>query len=215
MTKDNNHEQASYSLGLQVMKRKIAAHMLVKKLNERILNKLDIRKTLIFGVVLKGFPIAYSIAKMNHVTENFVPVVAHRPLQFQHYVNSYLPSLEWKSFLQERLNYCESLIVIDDVVNSGFTKQKLESMANSLIRGYEISRWFAALILNRKNLAGRSFVHPNDTFASHVNAKEVKCDWGTITVPLWDLPIEEARQRCEEYFQKHWLNESRFITITY
>jgi len=197
------------------MKKKIPADTLVQKLNEKILGKLDISKTLILGVVLKGLPVAYSIARRNHTIENFVPVVAHRPLQLQHYVNSYLPSLEWKPYLQKQLNRYENLIIIDDVVNSGFTKQKLESIAFSLTNGYSISRWFAALILNRKNLAGPNFVYPNDIFALQVNAKEVKCDWGTITVPLWDLPIEKARQRCEEYFQKHWLSEKRFVTITY
>ncbi len=197
------------------MKRKIPTDTLVQKLNDKILGKLDISKTLIFGVVLKGLPVAYGIARMNHVIENFVPVVAHRPLQFQHHVNSYLPSLEWKSYLQEQLNRCGSLIIIDDVVNSGFTKQKLESIAISLTKEYRISCWFAALILNRKNLAGPSFVYPSDIFALQVNAGEVECDWGTITVPLWDLPLEKARQRCEEYFQKHWLSEKRFVTITY
>ena len=197
------------------MKKKIPADTLVQKLNEKILGKLDISKTLILGVVLKGLPVAYSIARRNHTIENLVPVVAHRPLQLQHYVNSYLPSLEWKPYLQKQLNRYENLIIIDDVVNSGFTKQKLESIAISLTKEYRISRWFAALILNRKNLAGPNFVYPNDIFALQVNAKEVKCDWGTITVPLWDLPIEKARQRCEEYFQKHWLSEKRFVTITY
>ncbi len=197
------------------MKKKIPADTLVQKLNDKILGKLDIGKTLILGVVLKGLPVAYSIARINHTIENFVPVVAHRPLQLQHYVNSYLPSLEWKSYLKQQLNRCESLILIDDVVNSGFTKQKLESIAISLTRGCRISRWFAALILNLKNLAGPSFVYPSDIFALQVNAKEVECDWGTITVPLWDLPIERALQRCEEYLQKHWLSEKRFITITY
>jgi orotate phosphoribosyltransferase len=197
------------------MQRKIAAHVLVQKLNEKILSKLDISKTLILGVVLKGLPVAYNIARMNGVVENFVPVVAHRPLQLQHYVNSYLPSSEWKSYLQEQLNRHESLLIIDDVVNSGFTKQKLESIAISLTEGYRISRRFAALILNRKNLAGPSFVYPSDIFALQVNAREVECDWGTMTVPLWDLPIEAARQRCEEYLQNHWLNEKRFVTITY
>ena len=75
--------------------------------------------------------------------------------------------------------------------------------------------WFAALILNRRNLAGPSFVHSSDMFALQVNAKEVRCDWGMITVPLWGLSIEKARQRCEDYLQKYWLNEKRFITITY
>lgn len=197
------------------MKKTISADALVQKLNEKILNKLDLSETLILGVVLKGLPVAYSIARTNHALENFVPVVAQRPLTFQHHVNSYLPSPEWKSYLQEKLKHCESLIIIDDVVNSGFTKQKLESIAISLTKEHSVSRWFAALILNRKNLAGPSFVHPNDIFALQVDAKEVKCDWGTITVPLWGLPIEKASQRCEEYFQRHWLNEKRFVTITY
>jgi len=197
------------------MKKKIAANTLVKKLNDKILGKLDISKTLIFGVVLKGLPVAYSIARINHTIGNLVPIVANRPLQLQHHVNSYLPSLKWKSYLQEQLNHCESLIIIDDIVNSGFTKQKLESIAISLTKGYKISCWFAALILNQKNLAGPSFVYPSDIFASKINAKEVECDWGTITVPLLDLPVEKARQRCEEYFQKHWLSEKRFVTITY
>lgn len=197
------------------MQKKIPADTLVQKLNKKILGKLDISKTLILGVVLKGLPVAYSIARINHTIENFVPVVAQRPLQFQHHVDSYLPSLEWKLYLQGQLNHCESIIIIDDVVNSGFTKQKLESIAISLTKRYRISRWFAALILNRKNLAGPSFVYHSDIFALQVNAEEVECDWGTITVPLWDLPIEKARQRCEEYFQKHWLSEKRFVTITY
>lgn len=197
------------------MKRKIPADMLIQKLNGKILRKLDIGKTLILGVVLKGLPVAYSIARINHAIENFVPVVAHRPLQFQHHVNSYLPSLEWKFYLEKQLNHCESLILIDDVVNSGFTKQKLESITISLTKGYKIPRWFAALILNRRNLAGPSFVSSNDIFASRVNAEDVECDWGTLTVPLWDLPIEKARQSCEEYLQKHWLSERRFVTITY
>ncbi len=197
------------------MQRKILAERLVQKLNEKILGKLDIRKALIFGVVLKGLPIAYNIARMNHSIENFVPIVAHRPLHLQHYVNSYLPSLEWKSYLKEQLSRYEHLIISDDVVNSGFTKQKLESIAITLTKGYKVSRLFAALILNRKNLAGPSLIGSSDIFALKVNAKEVICDWGAITVPLLDLPIEKARQQCEEYFQERWLNEERFITITY
>lgn len=197
------------------MRKKIPAGSLVRRLDEKISGRLDFRKTLILGVVLKGLPVAYSIARTNCTIENFVPVVAHRPLQFLHHVNSYLPSLEWKSNLQEKLNRCESLIIIDDVVNSGFTKQRLESIVASLTSGYGIPRWFAALILNRKNLAGPSFVYPKDIFALKVNAEEVECDWGAITVPLWDLPVAKALQRCEEYFQKHWISEKRFITITY
>jgi len=44
---------------------------------------------------------------------------------------------------------------------------------------------------------------------------KVECDWGLITVPLWDLSVEETRQRCEEYYQKFWLGEQRMITIAY
>jgi orotate phosphoribosyltransferase len=197
------------------MKRKISVGMLIRRLNKKILGQLDITKSLILGVVLKGLPVAYGIARVNRALDNFVPVVAHRPLQLQHHVNSYFPSPEWKSYLQERLKHCESLIIVDDVVNSGFTKQRLESIAVSLTKGYRVKRWFAALVLNRKNLASPRFVDSRDLFALQVNAKEVECDWGTITVPLWDLPIDEARQVCEEYFRKHWLNERRFVTITY
>ncbi|UCD39649.1 MAG: hypothetical protein JSV87_04360 [Candidatus Bathyarchaeota archaeon] len=197
------------------MQEKIPADTLVQRLNEKILGKLDITKTLILGVVLKGLPIALSIASANRILENFVPVVAHRPLQFQHGVHSYLPSSEWKSYLQEQLSRCENMIIIDDVVNSGFTKQKLESVAVSLAKERRISLSFAALVLNRRNLASPSLVHSSDLFALQVDAEEVECDWGTIIVPLWDLPVEEARKRCGEYFQKHWVSEERFVTITY
>jgi hypoxanthine-guanine phosphoribosyltransferase len=197
------------------MERKIPADVLIQRLNKKILDKLDINQALILGVVLKGLPVAYSIAKKNNAMKNFVPVIAQRPRYLQHYVNSYLPSPEWKSRLQEQLNRCRDIIIIDDVVNSGFTKQRLESIAISLTRGHDIPRRFAALVLNRKNLAGPSFVHPSDIFALKVKAEKVECDWGTITVPLLDLPVEKALQRCEEYFKKHWLNERRFVTITY
>ena len=197
------------------MKKRIAADALIQKLNAKISSKLEINRTLILGVVLKGLPVAYSTARTNHVIENLIPVVAHRPLQLQHHVNSYLPSLEWKLYLQKKLDSCENLLIVDDVVNSGFTKHKLESIAHLLTGECGISRWFAALVLNRKNLASSGFVYPNDIFALRVSAKEVECDWGTITVPLWDLPIEKAYERCEEYFQKHWLDEKRFITIVY
>ncbi len=200
---------------LRCMQEKIPADALVQRLNEKILGKLDITKTLILGVVLKGLPIALSIASANCLLENFVPVVAHRPLQFQHGVHSYLPSSEWKSYLQEQLNRCENMIIIDDVVNSGFTKQKLESVAVSLAKERRISLSFAALVLNRRNLASPSLVRSSDLFGLQVDAEEVECDWGTIIVPLWDLPVEEARKRCGEYFQKHWVSEERFVTITY
>ena len=85
----------------------------------------------------------------------------------------------------------------------------------SLTREKEVRRWFAALILNRRNLTNPSFIRPSDVFVLRVNAKAVECDWGLITVPLWDLPVKKARQRCEDYYQRFWLDEQRFITITY
>jgi hypothetical protein len=197
------------------MKKRISVDRLVQTLNRKILDRLDIGKSLILGVVLKGLPVAYRIARVNHAIDNFVPVVAYRPLQFQHYVNSYLPSLEWRSYIQKLLEKCENLVIVDDVVNSGFTKQRLESVAVSITKGYSIKRWFAALILNCKNLASPRFVDSHDIFALRVNAEKVECDWGTIKVPLWGLPVEKALQRCEEYFKKHWLNKRRFVTITY
>jgi adenine/guanine phosphoribosyltransferase-like PRPP-binding protein len=173
------------------------------------------KETLFLGVVLKGLPVAYSLARMNAVVENFVPVVAHRPLYMQHYVESYFPSPEWETHFRERLNYCENILIVDDIVNTGFTKQKLESIVYPLIRETEVPSRFAALILNRKNLANQNFIGSDDIFTLQVNATEVECDWGLITVPLWGLPVKEALLQCEEYFQRFWLNEKRFINIIY
>lgn len=196
-----------------MMKRYIA-QKLVQKLNEKIKKKFDLQQTLLLGVVLKGLPVAYSLAKMNDVTKNFVPLVAERPLTMQHYVESYFPSLEWKSYFKKLLNHCNKLLIIDDVVNSGFTKKKLESIVYSLAEK-RISFSFAALVLNRKLLANPSFVRPNDVFALQVNAEEVECDWGLVTVPLWNLSVKESILKCEEYFRKFWLNEQRIIKIIY
>jgi len=173
------------------------------------------KKTLILGVVLKGLPVAYSLARMNSVVEHFVPIVAHRPLYMQHHVESYFPSLEWASYFRDRLNRCETLLIVDDVVNTGFTKQKLESIVYSLTKEIETRKQFAALVLNRKNLANKSFIGSNDLFALQVDAIEVKCDWGLITVPLWDLTVKETLIKCAEYFQRFWLSEKRFINIAY
>ena len=173
------------------------------------------KETLILGVVLKGLPVAYSLARMNSLIENFVPIVAHRPLYMQHHVEPYFPSLEWTAYFRERLNHCRSLLIVDDVVNTGFTKQKLESIVYSLTKETGIRKQFAALILNRKNLANQSFIASNDLFALRVDATEVECDWGLITVPLWDLSVKEALLRCEEYFRRCWLSEKRFINIAY
>jgi hypothetical protein len=100
-------------------------------------------------------------------------------------------------------------------VNTGFTKQKLESIVYPLTKDAGIQSKFAALILNRKSLANQSFVGSDDIFTLQVNAIEVECDWGLITVPLWGLPVKEALLQCEEYFQRFWLNEKRFINIIY
>ena len=197
------------------MRKKYIAQSLIKRLSETTSRRLDMKKTLILGVVLKGLPVAYSLARMNSVVENFVPIVAHRPLYMQHHVESYFPSLEWAAYFLDRLNRCETLLIVDDVVNTGFTKQKLESIVYSLTKEIETHRQFAALVLNRKNLANKSFIGSNDLFALQVDAVAVECDWGLITVPLWDLPVKEALIRCEEYFQRFWLSEKRFINIAY
>jgi len=197
------------------MKKRYVAQDLIQKLSETASRRFNLKETLVLGVVLKGLPVAYSLARMNSVVENFVPVVAHRPLYMQHYVESYFPSLEWEAYFRNRLDHCESLLIIDDIVNTGFTKQKLESIVYSLTKETGIHKQFAALILNRKNLANQGFVGSNDLFALQVDAAEVECDWGLITVPLRDLPVKEALLQCEEYLQRFWLSEKRFIDIAY
>jgi len=197
------------------MGKRYVAQDLIQTLSETTSHQLNLKETLILGVVLKGLPVAYSLARMNSVVENFVPIVAHRPLYMQHHVESYFPSLEWEAYFRDRLNHCESLLIVDDVVNTGFTKQKLESIVYSLTKETGTPRQFAALILNRKNLANQSFIGSNDIIALQVNAVEVECDWGLITVPLWDLPVREALLQCEEYFERFWLSEKRFINIAY
>jgi len=197
------------------MRKRYVAQDLIQKLSETTSHRLNPKETLVLGVVLKGLPVAYSLARMNGVVENFVPVVAHRPLYMQHYVESYFPSPEWEAYFLERLNHCENLLIVDDIVNTGFTKQKLESIVYPLTKDAGIQSQFAALILNSKNLANQSFIGSHDIFTLRVDAMEVECDWGLITVPLWGLPVEEALLKCEEYFQRFWLNEKRFINIVY
>jgi len=197
------------------MRKKYVAQGLILKLSETTSRRLNMKETLILGVVLKGLPVAYSLARMNSAVENFVPIVAHRPLYMQHHIESYFPSLEWTAYFRERLNHCESLLIVDDVVNTGFTKQKLESIVYSSTKEADLHKQFAALILNQRNLANQSFVGSNDIFALRVDAMEVECDWGLITVPLWDLPVKEALLQCEEYLQRFWLSEKRFINIAY
>jgi len=199
------------------MKKTFVAQKLIECLNEKIRRQLNLQETLILSVVLKGLPVAYSVAKMNEAVDNFVPLVAQRHIYLQHHVESYFPSSEWKTYLNEKLNLCKSLLIVDDVVNTGFTRQKVESIVHSLNQKHEsvLPQRFAALVLNRKNLANPKFVSPNDFYALEVNAADVECDWGLVTVPLWDLPIDSARRLCEEYHQKYWQSEHRWITITY
>jgi tmRNA-binding protein len=199
------------------MEKRFIAQELINRLNEKIRSQLNLQETLILGVVLKGMPVAYSLAKMNGIIENFVPLVAQRHILMQHQVESYFPSLEWKDYFNHKLSRCKNLLIVDDVVNTGFTKEKVESIACSLNQNKEIMlpQMFAALVLNRENLGNPHFVNSNDFFAVEVNATNVECDWGIMTVPLWDLPVETALQRCEEYYQKFWQNEQRWITITY
>jgi len=195
------------------MQRLLVAQKLIKRLNEKIRLQLDLKNTLILGVVLKGLPVAYSLAKINDVIDSFVPIVAQRHIYMQHHVESYFPSVEWKNYFNGQLTQCKNLLVIDDVVNTGFTKQRVESILHSLNAPSTIR--FAALVLNLKNLANPNFVGAKDFFALTVNASEAECDWGLITVPLWDQSVEEGRRRCENYYQKYWVDENRFITITY
>jgi len=197
------------------MKRRIVAQKLIEELNEGIKRQINLEETLILGVVLKGLPVAYGIARMNNTVRNLVPIVAQRPLQLQHLVESYFPSSEWRAHFDEQIRNRKTILIIDDVVNAGFTKQRVESIIHSLDTEKKASHRFAALVLNKKILANPKFVHPSDIFAMRVNAREVECDWGLITVPLWELPVREAIQRCEDYFQKFWLHEKRFITITF
>jgi len=194
------------------MKKRFAAQELIERLNRRVRRQLDLRDTVVLGVVLKGLPVAYSLVRMNRIIDNFVPIVAQRHIFMQHQVESYFPSLEWKNYFNKLLGRCENVLVVDDVVNTGFTKQRVESIVQSL----NASSWgFAALVLNRKALANPNFAGAKDFFALEANAAEVECDWGLITVPLWDLPVAEGRRRCEEYHQKYWVREKRMITIIY
>jgi len=199
------------------MKKKFAAHELIERLNQKIQRQLDLRDTVVLGLVLKGLPVAYSLAKMNRIIYNFVPLVAQRHLHMQHQVESYFPSLEWIAYFQKLANTAEGILIVDDVINTGFTRQKAEGIVHSLAQTLEstVPLRFAALVLNRKRIANPSFVHPSDTFALKVNAFDVECDWGLMTVPLWDLPVAEAIQRVEEYYRQFWLNEKRWITIEY
>lgn len=197
------------------MIRRYTAQRLIQKLNSKVKMRFNLHETLILGVVLKGLPIAYSLAKTNDdALKNFVPLVAQRPFTMKHYVESYFPSIEWESYFQKIVNHCRKLLIIDDVINSGFTKQKIESIAITLTGG-KIPLSFAALVINRKALANPSFIGSDDLFALQVNAEDVEIDWGLMTVPLWDLSIEESLLRCEEYFQRFWLNEHRVIKIIY
>jgi len=198
------------------MKKGFLAQKLLKRLNEKIQHQLNLKQTLILGVVLKGLPIAYGLAKINSVVENFVPLVAQRHLHMQHQIESYFPSLEWKAYFSRLLKTSECVLIVDDVVNTGFTRQKVESVAHSLTQTRSfVPQRFAALVLNRKRLANSGFVLPSDIFALEVCAADVECDWGLMTVPLWDLGVKEALQRCEDYFQQFWLKEKRLVTVSY
>jgi hypothetical protein len=199
------------------MNRRFVAQRLLKKLNQRILGQLDLSCTVILGVVLKGLPVAYGLAKMNNALSNFVPLVAQRQLYMQHQIESYFPSLEWKARLDRLLSSSERVLIVDDVVNTGFTRQKVESIVHSLVqkRRKSVPQQFAALILNKRGLASSGFAHSSDIFALEVDASNVECDWGLMTVPLWDLSVQDAIRRCEEYYRKFWINEKRFLTVSY
>ena len=196
------------------MRKRVVAQKLIQKLNAKLQQRLNFQETLFLGVVLKGLPVAYSLARINDVMDNFVPLVAQRTRQMQHYVESNFPSLEWKLYFEEKLSNCGNVLIVDDVVNSGFTKQKLESIVYSVSKE-KIGLGFCALVLNERYLTNSSFVGSCDTFVLRVNAEAVECDWGVITVPLMNLGVEETLVRCEEYFRRFWVCEDRVITITY
>lgn len=197
------------------MRKNLLARKLIERLNEKIQRRLNLDETLILGVVLKGLPVAYSLARMNNLIGNFVPLVAQRHIYMQHQVESYFPSLDWIEYFRQQLTRLRSLLIVDDVVNTGFTRQRVESVVHSLDMRKESCHMFAALVLNRRNLANPRFVHTDDVFALKVDAEEVECDWGQITVPLWNLSVKEARERCEEYFLRFWVRERRFVSIAY
>ena len=197
------------------MRKNLRARKLIERLNERIQRRLDLHETLILGVVLKGLPVAYGLARMNKVIDNFVPLVAQRHIYMQHHVESYFPSSEWKEYFSQQMQQLKSLLIVDDVVNTGFTRQRVEGVVHSLDARNGGHHVFAALVLNCRNLANPRFVHASDVFALEVNAEEVECDWGQMTVPLWNLAVEEARERCEAYYLKYWVHETRFVSLTY
>ena len=199
------------------MNRLFVAQRLLKKLNQKIQSQLDLSCTVILGVVLKGLPVAYGLAKMNNALSNFVPLVAQRQLYMQHQIESYFPSLKWKARLDQLLSTSERVLIVDDVVNTGFTKQKVESIVHSLVQKQKesVPQQFAALILNKRGLASSGFARSGDLFALEVDALDVECDWGLMTVPLWDLSVQDAIRRCEEYYRKFWTNEKRFLTVSY
>ena len=196
------------------MRRRFIAQKLIQRLNAKLQGKLDFKGTLLLGVVLKGLPVAYSLAKMNDVVNNFVPLVAQRTLEMQHCVESGFPSLEWEVYFKEELSECGNVLIVDDVVNSGFTKQKLESVVYSVSKE-GIGLGFGALVLNKRHLTNPNFVGSCDTFVLRVDAEAVECDWGVMTVPLMGLGVEETLVRCEEYFKRFWVCENRVVTITY
>lgn len=199
------------------MKKQLVAQKLLEKLNRKIQRQLNLESTVILGVVLKGLPVAYGLARMNNAVSNFVPLVAQRQLYMQHQIESYFPSSEWQTYLDRLLGISQRILIVDDVVNTGFTRQKVESIIHSLVQGQKrlVPQQFAALILNRKRLAGSGFANPSDIYAMEVEAVDVECDWGLMTVPLWDLSIKEAIKQCEEYFERFWMTEKRYLTISY
>jgi adenine/guanine phosphoribosyltransferase-like PRPP-binding protein len=199
------------------MQKRFLAQRLLKRLDERVKQQLNLRKTLILGVVLKGLPVAFGLAKNNRVIENFVPLVAQRQIHMQHQIESYFPSIEWVTKFKELGSTVDCILIVDDVVNAGFTRQKVEGIVHALTDAYAITPHirFAALVLNRKKLANPSFARSEDIFAMEVNAFDVECDWGLMTVPLWDLPVDEAVRRCDEYYEQFWIRESRWVTVHY
>jgi hypoxanthine phosphoribosyltransferase len=82
-----------------------------------------------------------------------------KPTRISHQIESYFPSLQWKEYLDKLLTTRKRVLIVDDVVNTGFTRLKVESIVHSLARKQKeyAPQQFAALILNKKQLASSRF----------------------------------------------------------
>ena len=108
------------------MRKKFIAQKLICKLKAKLERKLELKETMLLGTVLKGFPIAYSLARTCNMMYNFIPLIAHRPLHIQHHVESYFPSLDWETYFKENSSSYRNILIIDDIVDTGLTLARLK-----------------------------------------------------------------------------------------